>query len=88
MNTLNYVVHSPMGTLRITFDEDGTKDTEGPQSAVTYLEMAMLGKYTPEGFALTMTTLTPDVLVSLESSTITVVKPFDELVREAIELEQ
>lgn len=74
-----------MGTLRIAFDEDGTKEASGPAEAVTFLEMAMLGKFTPQGYALTMTTLTPDSMAELEGGSIVVVKPFDELVREAME---
>lgn len=78
-----------MGTLRIAFDEDGATLSEGNESAVMFLEMAMLGCYTPEGYGLTMTTLTPDALKSLESVErgIVVLPPFDELLREVIEKE-
>lgn len=85
MSTDTYAVHTPLGTLRLVFDEDGTKTVEGGEEAKTYLEMAMLGHYTPQGLGLTFTTLEPDTLMAMEGGNIVVVPPFDEVVRQAIE---
>lgn len=84
MTNESYVVHCPMGTFNIAFAEDGTKEIEAIDAVKTYLEMAMLGKYTPEGFALTFTTLTPDALMAMDNGNIVVIPPFDEVLREVI----
>ena len=70
MQVDTYVVPCPMGTLRIAFSEDGTKLVDASEAARTYMEMAMLGHYTPEGFGLTFTTLTPDLLMELHGDSV------------------
>lgn len=84
MQVDTYVVHCPMGTLRIAFSEDGTKQVDASEAARTYMEMAMLGHYTPEGFGLTFTTLTPDALMEIHGDQITILPPYSEIERKAI----
>ena len=83
MSISTYVVHCPMGTLRIAFDEeDGTKQVSGPGAAKDFVEMAMLGRYTPQGHMLTFTTLAQDSLMELASEDIVVLPPIEELERQ------